>query len=82
MYLILTTRSDAAAASKKAGLSKAYLAHSAKAPQVALSPGKLEYGGLTEEDAISARPHFDATVGKPQRVNDVNIHCVLVGSSS
>ncbi|KAJ7862311.1 hypothetical protein B0H13DRAFT_2567478 [Mycena leptocephala] len=63
--------SDAAAASKKAGMSKAYLAHSAKTPQAALSPGKLEYGGLTEEDAISARPDFDATAGKPQRVNDL-----------
>jgi hypothetical protein len=59
-------------------MSKAYLAHSAKTPQAALSPGKLEYGGLTEEDAISARPDFDATAGKPQRVNDVRIYCVLV----
>ncbi|KAJ7886298.1 hypothetical protein B0H13DRAFT_1889317 [Mycena leptocephala] len=69
---------DAAAASKNAGLSKAFLANSTRVPQAAISPGKLEYGGLTDEDASSARPDFDGPTAKPKRVNDVWVYCVQV----
>ncbi|KAJ6575799.1 hypothetical protein B0H10DRAFT_2346802 [Mycena sp. CBHHK59/15] len=70
--------SDAAAASKKAGLSQAFLARSAKAPQAAVSPGKQETGGLTDEDANSARPDFDKHTAKPKRINEL----VIIGGSS
>ncbi|KAJ6611644.1 hypothetical protein B0H10DRAFT_2223807 [Mycena sp. CBHHK59/15] len=48
--------SDAAAASKRAGLSTRYLATTGKAVKAGASPGKFEYGSLTEEDAESTRP--------------------------
>ncbi|KAF8184071.1 hypothetical protein K438DRAFT_1974663 [Mycena galopus ATCC 62051] len=62
--------SDAAAASKKAGLSKSYLARS-KGPQGADSPSKLEIGGLTDDDAISARPQFGKGSTTGQRTNNI-----------
>ncbi|KAJ7016289.1 hypothetical protein C8F04DRAFT_1281955 [Mycena alexandri] len=64
--------SDAAAASKKAGLRKAFVA------QPGASPGKFEYGGLTEEDADSTRPDLDGAKAPVKRVNDL----VLVSSDS
>ncbi|KAJ6609297.1 hypothetical protein B0H10DRAFT_2438604 [Mycena sp. CBHHK59/15] len=70
--------SDAAAASKKAGLSQVFLVCSAKAPQAAVSPGKQETGGLTDEDANSARPDFDEHTAKPKRINEL----VIIGGSS
>ncbi|KAJ7850152.1 hypothetical protein B0H14DRAFT_3452072 [Mycena olivaceomarginata] len=55
---------NAAAASKTAGLSKAFLARSTN-PQDTVSPSKLEIGGLTDEDAASTRPDLiETTSGK------------------
>ncbi|KAJ7189345.1 hypothetical protein GGX14DRAFT_408894 [Mycena pura] len=63
---------NAAAASKKAGLSKRFLAASAKTTE---SPGKLVVGGLTDEDAKSARPDFSRPTSpadrERERVNDL-----------
>jgi hypothetical protein len=62
-YFLPTPR-NAAAASKTAGLSKAFLACSTN-PQDTVSPSKLEIGGLTEEDAASTRPDLiETTSGK------------------
>ncbi|KAJ7041314.1 hypothetical protein C8F04DRAFT_1230402 [Mycena alexandri] len=61
--------SDAAAASKRAGLSKSFLATSTKA---GTSPGKFEYGGLTEEDAESTRPDLDIAAAPAKRINEAN----------
>ncbi|KAJ7021281.1 hypothetical protein C8F04DRAFT_1241431 [Mycena alexandri] len=60
--------SDAAAASKRAGLSETFLATSA---QASTSPGKFEYGGLTEEDAESTRPDLDIAAAPAKRINEL-----------
>ncbi|KAJ6538005.1 hypothetical protein B0H19DRAFT_1270383 [Mycena capillaripes] len=62
---------DAAAASKTAGLTKAFLAASAKAPQAARSPGKVEFGGLADEDADSALLDFGTTTARAKRINEL-----------
>ncbi|KAJ7219450.1 hypothetical protein GGX14DRAFT_541299 [Mycena pura] len=59
--------SDAAAASKKAGLSKSFLATTAKGDA---DPEKFDYGGLTEEDAESTRPDLDSTAAPAKRINE------------
>ncbi|KAJ7469897.1 hypothetical protein B0H11DRAFT_2323047 [Mycena galericulata] len=63
---------DAAAVSKKAGLSKAYLEASEKAQDNVVSPEKPEIGGLDDEDANSTRPEFSRANTKPSlRVNEL-----------
>ncbi|KAJ7771417.1 hypothetical protein DFH07DRAFT_953585 [Mycena maculata] len=63
---------DAAAVSNKAGLSKAYLAASEKAPDNVVSLEKPEIGGLDDEDASSTRPESSGASTKPSlRVNEL-----------
>ncbi|KAJ7483081.1 hypothetical protein B0H11DRAFT_2279883 [Mycena galericulata] len=62
---------DAAAASKKAGLSASFLSTSSKISQVAHVPQSPKLGGLTDDDAISARPDLDKTKPAGRRSNEV-----------
>ncbi|KAJ6631623.1 hypothetical protein B0H10DRAFT_2207245 [Mycena sp. CBHHK59/15] len=62
---------DAAAASKNTGLSKAFLTASEKAPHTAVSPGKMEFRGLADEDAESACPDFGTTTAPAKYINEL-----------
>ncbi|KAJ7448740.1 hypothetical protein FB451DRAFT_1567161 [Mycena latifolia] len=62
---------DAAAASKKAGLSKEYITASLQAAQTAVSPPSPKLGGLADEDANATRPDFGLDKNIARRANEV-----------